>query len=83
MYWDAAEGNSGWESVFFPWYIYSYYSKPFDSDEEKEQFKEELGQDKRYGGDAELALMGTSCEYDVGEEVKKYDITLENLNWRR
>ena len=83
MYWDAAEGNSGWESVFFPWYIYSYYSKPFNSEEEKEKFKEELGQDKRYGGDEEKALLDLSCEYDIGEEVKKFKVTLENLNWRR
>ena len=83
MYWDAAEGNSGWESIFFPWYIYSYYSKPFDSLEDKEAFRKELGQDKRYGGDAELALVDTSCEYDLGDEVKKYSVTLENLNWRR
>ena len=53
MYWDAAEGNSGWESVFFPWYIYSHYSNPFKSEEEKETFKNELGQDKRYGGEEE------------------------------
>ncbi len=83
MYWDAAEGNSGWESVFFPWYIYSYYSKPFSSEEEREKFKEELGQDKRYGGDEEKALLDLSCEYDIGEEVKKFKVTLENLNWRR
>ena len=83
MYWDAAEGNSGWESVFFPWYIYSYYSKPFESDEEKENFKKELGQDKRYGGEEEQNLHGISCEYDLGKEVKKFEITLENLNWRR
>ena len=83
MYWDAAEGNSGWESVFFPWYIYSYYSKPFESDEDKENFKKELGQDKRYGGEEEQNLHGISCEYDLGKEVKKFEITLENLNWRR
>ena len=83
MYWDAAEGNSGWESVFFPWYIYSYYSKPFKSEEEKEKFKEELGQDQRYGGDAEKALLGVSCEYDIGDEIKKFSIDLENLHWRR
>ena len=83
MYWDAAEGNSGWESVFFPWYIYSYYSKPFTSEEEKEKFEEELGQDQRYGGDAEKALLGVSCEYDVGDEIKKFTVTLENLHWRR
>ena len=83
MYWDASEGNSGWESVFFPWYIYSYYRKPFDSEEEKEKFKSELGQDKRYGGDAEKALLGISCEYDVGDDVKKFTLDLENLHWRR
>ena len=83
MYWDAAEGNSGWESVFFPWYIYSHYSTPFKSEEEKEKFKKELGQDKRYGGESEQSLLGISCEYDVGEETKKFEVTLENLNWRR
>ena len=83
MYWDAAEGNSGWESVFFPWYIYSHYTKPFNSEEEKETFKNELGQDKRYGGEEESALLDMSCKYDVGEEVKEFKITLENLNWRR
>ena len=83
MYWDAAEGNSGWESVFFPWYIYSYYRKPFNSEEEKEKFKSELGQDKRYGGDAEQALLGISCEYDVGDDTKKFTLDLENLHWRR
>ena len=83
MYWDAAEGNSGWESVFFPWYIYSYYRKPFNSEEEKEKFKSELGQDKRYGGEAEQALLGISCEYDVGDDTKKFTLDLENLHWRR
>ena len=83
MYWDAAEGNSGWEAIFFPWYIYSYYSKPFTSEEEKEKFKEELGRDKRYGGDAEKSLLGVSCEYDLGDKVKKFTCDLENLNWRR
>ena len=60
MYWDAAEGNSGWESVFFPWYIYSHYRKPFNSEEEKEKFKSELGQDKRDGGESEQSLLGRS-----------------------
>ena len=83
MYWDAAEGNSGWESVFFPWYLYSYYSNDFKSEEEKEKFKSELGQDKRYGGEEETALLDMSCKYDVGDEIKEFKVTLENLNWRR
>ena len=84
MYWDAAEGNSGWEAIFFPWYIYSYYQKPFDTEEEKETFRQELGEDKRYGGEEELNLLGQSISFDIGkEEPTTFEITLENLNWRR
>jgi len=84
MYWDAAEGNSGWEAIFFPWYIYSYYQKPFNTEEEKETFRQELGEDKRYGGEEELNLLGQSTSFDVGkEEPVTFEITLESLNWRR
>lgn len=84
MFWDAHDGNSGWEAVFFPWYIYEPYSKPFDSDEEKEIFRDSLGKDPRYGGEEESGLLGTVCEFDVGEkEPLSFEVTLENLHWRR
>tara|TARA_R100000458_G_C8273635_1_gene248522 strand:- start:1348 stop:3123 length:1776 start_codon:yes stop_codon:yes gene_type:complete len=84
MFWDAHDGNSGWEAVFFPWYIYEPYSKPFDSDEEKEIFRDSLGKDPRYGGEEESGLLGTVCEFDVGEkESLSFEVTLENLHWRR
>ena len=63
--------------------IYSHYSTTFNSEEEKDTFKNELGQDKRYGGEEETALLDMSCKYDVGEDVKEFKVTLENLNWRR
>tara|TARA_Y100000593_G_scaffold67221_1_gene123561 strand:- start:1425 stop:3197 length:1773 start_codon:yes stop_codon:yes gene_type:complete len=84
MFWDAHDGNSGWEAVFFPWYIYEPYSKPFQSEEEKETFKDSLGTDPRYGGEEESGLLGTVCEFDVGEkESLSFEVTLENLHWRR
>ena len=84
MFWDAHDGNSGWEAVFFPWYIYEPYSKPFESDEEKEIFRDSLGKDPRYGAEEESGLLGTVCEFDVGEkESLSFEVTLENLNWRR
>ncbi len=84
MFWDAYDGESGWEAVFFPWYIYEHYSKEFNSGEEKERFKENVGKDPRFGGEEESALLGVECEYDVGVDVPlKFTVTLENLNWRR
>ena len=84
MFWDAHDGNSGWEAVFFPWYIYEPYSKPFDSDEEEDIFRDSLGKDPRYGGEEESGLLGTVCEFDVGEkESLSFEVTLENLHWRR
>jgi hypothetical protein len=84
MFWDAHDGNSGWEAVFFPWYIYEPYSKPFDNEEEKDIFRDSLGKDPRYGGEEESGLLGTVCEFDVGKEKSlSFEVTLENLNWRR
>ena len=84
MFWDAHDGNSGWEAVFFPWYIYEPYSKPFDSDEEEDIFRDSLGKDPRYGAEEESGLLGTVCEFDVGEkESLSFEVTLENLHWRR
>jgi len=84
MFWDAHDGNSGWEAVFFPWYIYEPYSKPFVSEEEKEIFRDSLGSDPRYGGEEESGLLGTVCEFDVGkEDPLSFEVTLESLHWRR
>lgn len=84
MFWDAYAGDSGWEAVFFPWFMFSYYSKDFKTDEAREEFQAGLGQDDRYGGEEESKLLGVSCEFDVGgEEPLRFEITLENLHWRR
>jgi len=84
MFWDAYNGDSGWEAIFFPWYIYEHYSKDFTDDAERQQFEDSLGKDPRYGGEEESKLLGVGCEYDVGvDETVSFTVTLENLNWRR
>ena len=84
MFWDAFNKESGWEAVFFPWYIYDYYRKDFQSKEERDQLYDSIGKDPRYGGEEESSLLGVGCEYDVGEDKPlRFSITMEHLNWRR
>ena len=84
MYWDAATGDSGWEAVFFPWYIFSHYKKPFKDEEERQRFADSLGNDPRYGGEEESNLLGVTTEYDIGDdEPLSFKVGLEELHWRR
>ena len=84
MFWDAFTGDSGWEAIFFPWYIYSHYQRPFEGADQRKRFEESLGTDPRYGGEEEAKLYGQTTEFDVGEEEPlSFTVTLENLNWRR
>ena len=84
MFWDAYSGDSGWEAVFFPWYMFSHYTKDFKDDDERQEFQAILGTDDRYGGEEEAKLLGVSCEFDIGaEDPLRFEVTLENLNWRR
>lgn len=68
LYWDAEAGDSGFESVFIPWYCYSHYSKPFQSEQEKADFLETLGTDARYGGEEEKLLLGQEISFDLGDD---------------
>lgn len=84
MYWDAATGDSGWEAVFFPWYIFADYRRPFKDADEQRRFEDDLGKDPRYGGDEEVNLLGTTIDYDIGkEDPLSFTVTAESLNWRR
>ena len=84
MFWDAYTGDSGWEAIFFPWYIYSHYKRPFEGADQRKRFEDALGKDPRYGGEEEAKLLGQTTEFDVGEEKPlSFTVTLEHLNWRR
>lgn len=39
---DAVNGKNGWTPLFYPWYIHEEYIKPFDSDEQKNRFINEM-----------------------------------------
>tara|TARA_B100002019_G_scaffold70233_1_gene60438 strand:- start:911 stop:2671 length:1761 start_codon:yes stop_codon:yes gene_type:complete len=84
LFWDAYNGKSGFKPAFFPWFIYSHYTKAFKSNLDKLKFENSLGQDKRYGAEEETKLLGHSISYDVGgEEPLRFEIDLEKLHWRR
>ena len=84
MFWEAYNKQSGFVAGFFPWFIYSHYTKLFKSNTEKLKFENSLGQDKRYGGEEEKKLLGHTISYDVGkDEPLVFEVDLEKLNWRR
>lgn len=68
--WDrATKGEGGYTPVFIGWHEDENCQKPFDSEEDRERFIEEIG----YGEWGE----------DEPELVERYGCTPEQLNWRR
>lgn len=85
-YWSAANGESkgGWESSFFPWFVFNDYQLPFDSEEEKAEFRASIGKDPRYGSEEEERLLEESVSYDLGAAgIETFGVSLEHLKWRR
>lgn len=66
---DAEEGRSEWIAFFWPWWKEDEYARAFVSDGERERF-----------------IVGDPTNPYAEEEpdlVRNYDLTLEQLNWRR
>ena len=83
-FWRAWDGNSGFVSAFFPWFIFGEYKTPLDSEETKnDRFENSLGSEKRYGGREELDLLGKTKSYELDGHSITFKITLEHLKWRR
>lgn len=72
LYKNAKLGNNDYTPVFFPWFIHPEYKRNFISPQEKETFMNNLLSHKEDGiyGDEEL-------------EMKTYNLTPEQMNWRR
>jgi len=76
-YWAAKRGENGFKAFFFPWFDFPDYTQPFDSPDAKKAFlagisKPEFSPESGKPSDSyELAMM------------KKYNLTPEQLNWRR
>jgi len=83
-YWRADKGESAFEVAFFPWYMMDEYQIAFGSEEEKEEFAEDVGKNIRYGLQEEKDLLNAETNYVLNDgTVLDFSISLENLKWRR
>jgi hypothetical protein len=76
MWVKAERGENEFTPIFLPWYIQPEYTRQFRSEAEKEQFKAEVSQTSL---DATGAILRT-YEWELKE---KFDLTWEQLNWRK
>lgn len=60
----ANEGESSWIPVFFGWWEFEEYQRPFEDDKQKAAFERSLDREEK-------------------EIRDQYNLTLEQLNWRR
>lgn len=75
--WNAAvRGENDFTPIFFPWFTDPSYSTPFESEEEKEEFIKSVNY---MHPDASGKLVHTD-EWLLKEQ---FDLTWEQLNWRR
>lgn len=69
--------NTDWMLVFIPWFAIEKYTRKFDSEEQKRQF--ELSLDERIFDDSLKRWVDNPAK----SLRKKYNLTLEQLNWRQ
>lgn len=69
--------DSDWIIVFIPWFVHSWYSLPFKSNQAREEFRVEISK-KVFDKDA--LKWGPSDETRL---IQRFKLTLEQLNWRQ
>lgn len=75
-FWKAAEqGKNGFVPLFFPWFEEPEYTLPFDSEEDKQDFIEQVNH--TYEKDGEI------IHTEEWELMQEYNLTYEQLNWRK
>lgn len=72
----AERGESDFTPIFLPWHIQPEYTRAFGSEEQKRQFEAEIGHVVR----DETGKETRTYEYEL---MQKFDLTLEQLNWRK
>ena len=68
--------KSDWVLAFIPWFVHSWYSMDFKTEDEKQRFKVEV---------EKQVLNKDAMKWEDSEEAKlmeKFNLTLEQLNWR-
>lgn len=76
MWQNATKGNNEFIPVFLPWFIDETYTRPFRSEAEKQQFKDEImlvTQDND----------GNEVRSYERELMEKHNLTLQQMNWRK
>ncbi len=76
MWQKAVKGENDFIPIFLPWFIDPLYTRPFHSNEEKEQFIDEINLVTYDANGNELH----TYEYEL---MNKFNLTYEQLNWRR
>jgi len=76
MWQKAVKGENDFIPIFLPWFIDPLYTRPFHSDEEREQFIDEINLVTYDANGNELH----TYEYEL---MNKFNLTYEQLNWRR
>ena len=76
MWGQAIRGENEFIPIFLPWFTEPLYKKGFPSDVELEQFKDEVN---RY----DIGVNGEKVHTTEYNLMKKFNLTYEQLNWRR
>lgn len=76
MWQKASLGENEFIPIFLPWFIDPGYTRPFRSDAEKAQFLDEISIVSSNSDGKQIKT------YEI-ELMEKFDLTLEQLNWRK
>lgn len=76
MWLQAERGESDFIPIFLPWFTDPTYSKEFNSEEEKEQFIQEVNTTTN-------DINGNVIYTEEYQLMQRFNLTYEQLNWRR
>lgn len=76
MWGQAVRGENEFIPIFLPWFIDPTYSREFRTEAEKQQFIEEVNT-------TSLDMDGNIIHTEEFELKEKFDLTYEQLNWRK
>lgn len=76
MWQKATRGENEFTPIFLPWFIQPEYTRPFRSEAERVQFVEQVLTES-------IDANGNKVKTYEAELMEKFDLTLEQLNWRK
>lgn len=76
MWQKSVRGENEFTPVFLPWFIDPLYTRPFRTKAEKQQLLDEISVES-------TDMSGNKVRTYEYELMKKHELTLEQLNWRR